>query len=63
MQELSNLLLLVSLLVAVPCFVYGLKNPHRKGEPLGKEHKLLWTSLLLSAGFLVAALVVSFASP
>lgn len=63
MRELSNLLLLVSLLVSVPCFVYGFKHRDRKGEPFGKERKLLWTSILLSAGFLVAALVVSFASP
>jgi hypothetical protein len=61
-QQLANLLMLVSLLVSVPCFVYGFRHPHRQGEPYGfKEHKPLWIWLLLSAGFLVAGLIASVA--
>lgn len=61
---LADLLWWVSLLVMLPAFVYIAKHPHRKGEPYGRElKKFLWISVFLSAGFLLAAGFVTFASP
>lgn len=64
MQQLADLLMWLSLFASIPGLVYMAKHPHRKGEPYGiREHKLLWISVLLSAGFLVAALVARYGSP
>lgn len=64
MQQLADLFMWVSLFVCLPALVYMAKHPYRKGEPYGiREHKLLWISVLLSAGFMVAALVVRYGSP
>lgn len=62
-MQLADLLMWVSLFVSLPAFVYIAKHPHRNGEPYGRGHKLLWIWIFLSAGFLLAAGFVQFASP
>jgi hypothetical protein len=62
-MQLADLLMWASLLACLPGIVYIAKHPHRKGEPYGREHKLLWISFFLSAGFLLAAGFVLFVSP
>jgi TRAP-type uncharacterized transport system fused permease subunit len=62
-MQLADLLWRVSLFVSLPAFVYIAKHPLAKGERYGREHKLLWISIFLSAVFLLAAGFVQFASP
>lgn len=63
MQQLASLLSLLSLLAGLPALVYMAKHPHRKGEPYGREDKVVWISLFLTSGFLVASSLLMFASP
>jgi hypothetical protein len=63
MQQLASLFSLLSLLAGLPALLYMTKHPDRKGKPYGREDKVLWISLFLTSGFLVAASLLMFASP
>jgi uncharacterized membrane protein len=63
MQQLASLLSLLSLLSSLPALVYMAKHPHRKGEPYGREDRVVWISLFLTSGFLVASSLLMFGSP
>lgn len=39
---------------------YVVKHPQPKGQPYGREHKLLWTSLFVSFCCTIAAVVAMF---
>ncbi len=64
MQQLANLLILLSLLVSLPTLAYLRKHPHTKGKPYtGKPRKLMMTSIILSACCLVVAGFLIFSRP
>jgi hypothetical protein len=54
-QQLGMLLMTVSDLAFIAGVVYVAKHPQPKGEPYGREHKLLWTSLFVSFCCTIAA--------
>lgn len=54
-RPLSNLLIVVAVILALPAVVYMAKHPPAKGEPFDRTHKLMMIPFVLSFCCMVAA--------